>query len=62
MMIIVSIDGPTSLTMSDNTLERFNALGWHTTSIDGYHLKEVDSALTNTKRPQAFFDFLSNIN
>ena len=45
----ISIDGPTSLTMSDNTLERFNALGWHTTSIDGYNLKEVDSALTNAK-------------
>ena len=35
--------------MSDNTLERFNALGWHTTSIDGYNLEEVDSALTNAK-------------
>ena len=45
----ISIDGPTSLTMSDNTLERFNALGWHTTSIDGYNLEEVDSALTNAK-------------
>ena len=44
----ISIDGPTSLTMSDNTLERFNALGWHT-SIDGYNLEEVDSALTNAK-------------
>jgi len=45
----ISIDGPTSLTMSDNTLERFNALGWHTTSVDGYNLEEVDSALTNAK-------------
>ena len=45
----ISIDGPTSLTMSDNTLERFNALGWHTISIDGYNLEEVDSALTNAK-------------
>ena len=45
----ISIDGPTSITMSDNTLERFNALGWHTTSIDGYNLEEVDSALTNAK-------------
>ena len=45
----ISIDGPTSLTMSDNTIERFNALGWHTTSIDGYNLEEVDSALTNAK-------------
>ena len=45
----ISIDGPTSLTMSDNTLERFNSLGWHTTSIDGYNLKEIDDALKNAK-------------
>ena len=45
----ISIDGPTSLTMSDNTLDRFNALGWHTTSINGYDLREIDSALINAK-------------
>ncbi len=45
----ISIDGPTSLTMSDNTLERFNSLGWHTTSIDGYNLEEIDDAFNNAK-------------
>jgi len=45
----ISIDGPTSLTMSDNTLERFNSLGWHTTSIDGYNLEDIDDALKNAK-------------
>ncbi len=45
----ISIDGPTSLTMSDNTLDRFNSLGWHTVSIDGYNLQEIDDALKNAK-------------
>ena len=45
----ISIDGPTYLTMSDNTLERFNSLGWHTSSIDGYNLREIDDAITSAK-------------
>ena len=45
----ISIDGPTSLTMSDNTLERFNSLGWHTTSVDGYNLEKINDALVNAK-------------
>ncbi len=45
----ISIDGPTSLTMSDNTLERFDSMGWHTTSIDGYNFEEINSAFTNAK-------------
>ena len=32
----ISIDGPTSLTMSDNTSERFTSMGWHVKKINGY--------------------------
>ena len=45
----ISIDGPTSLTMSDNTLERFSSLGWHTKSVDGYNFEEIDKALLEAK-------------
>ncbi len=45
----ISIDGPTSLTMSDNTIARFNAFGWHTMSVDGYNFEEIDNALIKAK-------------
>ncbi len=45
----ISIDGPTSLTMSDNTIERFNSLGWHTLSVDGYSFDEIDKAILIAK-------------
>ena len=32
----ISIDGPTSLAMSDDYPARFAALGWHTQSVDGH--------------------------
>lgn len=32
----ISIDGPTSLTCSDDTGERFEAYGWHVQKIDGH--------------------------
>ena len=41
-----SIDGPTSLTVSENTLQRFEAYGWSTTAIDGHDPEAVVQALT----------------
>jgi len=32
----VSIDGPTSLSVSDNQVERFRAAHWHTARVDGH--------------------------
>ena len=46
----ISIDGPTSLTMSDKTLERFSSYGWHTENIDGYDLDAINSAIENAKK------------
>ena len=42
----ISIDGPTSLAMSDDYLARFAALGWHTQSVDGHDTVAVDQALS----------------
>ena len=45
----VSIDGPTSLTMSDKTLERSSSYGWHTQIVDGYDFDSINTALINAK-------------
>lgn len=41
----ISIDGPTSLSVSDNQLERFKASGWAVDPVDGHNMEEVYSAL-----------------
>ena len=45
----ISIDGPTSLTMSDKTLDRFLSYGWHVDSVDGYDFDKINFALENAK-------------
>ena len=41
----ISIDGPTSLTVSENTQQRFAAYGWHVQSVDGHDAEAVANAL-----------------
>ncbi len=41
----ISIDGPTSLTVSDDTLARFRALNWAVESVDGHDGEAVAGAL-----------------
>jgi transketolase len=41
----ISIDGPTSLAFSDNTLERFEAYGWRASAIDGQDPRAIAAAL-----------------
>ena len=41
----ISIDGPTSLTMSDKTLDRFLSYGWHTEQVDGHDLDAINLAI-----------------
>jgi transketolase len=41
----ISIDGPTSLSVSDNQLERFMASGWATRQIDGHDPAAIASAI-----------------
>ena len=50
----ISIDGPTSLTVSDNFKKRFESYGWDYINIDGHNPKEIFKALKkvqNAKRP-----------
>ncbi len=46
----ISIDGPTSLAVSENTCARFEAYGWVTRSIDGHNEADIRDALTWAKQ------------
>src|SRR3546814_6422408 len=41
----ISIDGPTSLAMSDDQPARFPALGWHVPQVDGHDADAVAAAI-----------------
>ena len=45
----ISIDGPTSLSTSENTPERFDAAGWQVLACDGHDQTAVDAALSAAK-------------
>jgi transketolase len=51
----ISIDGPTSLTYSDDVSRRFGAYGWHTQQVDGHNPADVEMAIrtarAETNRP-----------
>jgi transketolase len=46
---LVSIDGPTSLSVSDNQIERFRASHWHTARVDGHDPAAVALAIENAR-------------
>src|SRR5918995_1518834 len=41
----ISIDGPTSLAFSDDTLKRFEAYGWQVGGVDGHDAAAIEAAL-----------------
>ena len=41
----ISIDGPTSLSTSDNQILRFKASNWHTIECNGHSTKEIENAI-----------------
>ena len=51
----ITIDGSTSLSVSDNELDRFRASGWHVQAIDGHDTDAIRDAITaaraETERP-----------
>jgi len=51
----ISIDGPTSLSFTEDVQERFRAYGWHVQGIDGHDPAAIDAAtqeaLTVTDKP-----------
>ncbi len=52
----ISIDGPTSLAVSDDHKKRFNSYGWDFLDINGHNEKEIFKALKkaqNSKKPIA---------
>ena len=52
----VSIDGPTSLAVSDNYEKRFQSYGWDYLKINGHNFTEITKALNkaqNSKKPVA---------
>jgi len=52
----ISIDGPTSLAVSDDHEKRFKSYGWNFLNIDGHNYKEIFKALKKaqkSKKPMA---------
>ncbi len=45
----VTIDGNTSLSTSENQIDRFNAAGWHTQEIDGHDFEAIEGAIRNAR-------------
>ncbi len=45
----ISIDGPTSLSVSDNFKKRFESYGWNYLAIDGHNEKEIFYALKKSQ-------------
>ncbi|MCE7886151.1 MAG: transketolase [Alphaproteobacteria bacterium PRO2] len=45
----ISIDGPTSLSFSENIPQRFESYGWDVFSVDGHELDEIESAIAKAK-------------
>ncbi len=42
----ISIDGPTTLTVSDDQQARFTAYGWHVQAVDGHDPEAIAAAIT----------------
>jgi transketolase len=46
----ISIDGPTSISFTEDVLARFDAYGWHTERVDGYDSTAVENAIASAQR------------
>jgi len=46
----ISIDGPTTLTVSDDQCARFAALGWHCQTIDGHDADAIAAAIAAAQK------------
>ena len=45
----ISIDGPTSLSVSDDQVARFKASGWNTIRVDGHDAKAIAAAIAKAR-------------
>lgn len=41
----ITIDGPTSVSVTENTEARFQAIGWHTSTVDGHDPAAIEAAI-----------------
>ena len=60
----ISIDGPTSLTQSDDVQARFRSYGWHVVACDGHDAASVSAALAEAAadpRPSPPFEIPSAV-
>ncbi len=46
----ISIDGPTSLSVSDNYKKRFESYGWNFLEINGHNEKQINGAITKARK------------
>lgn len=46
----ISIDGPTALSFTEDTLKRFDAYGWTTARVDGHDFAAIETALNNAQK------------
>ena len=46
----ISIDGSTELSVSENTIKRYEAYGWNTIIIDGHNHEEISNAIVEAKK------------
>ena len=46
----ISIDGPTSLSVSDNYKKRFEGYGWNFLEVDGHNEKKISQAITKASK------------
>ena len=46
----ISIDGPTSLTVSDDYEKRFKSYGWNYLKINGHNFREISNALNKAQK------------
>ena len=49
----ISIDGPTSLSISENITQRYEAYGWKVINIDGHNHKAISNAIAQAKQNNA---------
>ncbi|MDC1296455.1 transketolase [Alphaproteobacteria bacterium] len=49
----ISIDGETKLSVSEDTIKRFESYGWKTISIDGHNHKSISAAIIKAKKNNA---------
>lgn len=48
----ISIDGPTSLSDSTDSILRFRSYGWHTIEVDGHNYDKIEKALVDAQNSQ----------